>query len=144
MALSHDRPERIRCGAVLLVSNQGSRFMADTNKSDSPHIDDIQKTLEKQIAELRKEITKINKSISARGAELLDDASEQASDLYDTAAARASRTAQQLRSQALAVSDVARENPGTTTAVIGVIGLLGFLAGLAIGQSMNDNSRRWY
>ena len=118
--------------------------MADTNKSDSPHIDDIQKTLEKQIAELRKEITTINKSISARGAEMLDDASEQASDLYDTAAARASRTAQQLRSQAQAVSDVARENPGTTTAVIGVIGLLGFLAGLAIGQSMNDNSRRWY
>lgn len=118
--------------------------MADTNKSDSPHIDDIQKTLEKQIAELRKEITKINKSISARSAEMLDDASEQASDLYDTAAARASRTAHQLRSQAQAVSDVARDNPGTTTAVIGVIGLLGFLAGLAIGQSMNDNSRRWY
>ena len=54
--------------------------MADTNKSDTPDIDDIQKTLEKQIAELRKEITKINKSISARGAEMLDDASEQASD----------------------------------------------------------------
>jgi len=119
--------------------------MADTNKSDTPHIDDIQKTLEKQIAELRKEITKINKSISARGAEMLDDASEQASDFYETASARASRTAQQLRSQAQAVSEVARENPGTTTAVIGVIGLLGFLAGIAVGQSMsNDTSRRWY
>ena len=118
--------------------------MADTSKSDNPHIDDIQKTLEKQIAELRKEITKINKSISARGAEMLDDASEQASDFYETAAARASRTTQQLRSQAQAVSEVARENPGTTTAVVGVIGLLGFLAGLAIGQSMNDTQRRWY
>ncbi|TPM34925.1 hypothetical protein [Mesorhizobium sp. B2-3-5] len=118
--------------------------MADINKSDSPNIDDIQKTLEKQIAELRREITKINKSISARGAEMLDDASEQASDFYETAAARASRTAQQLRSQAQAVSDVARENPGTTTAVVGMIGLLGFLAGLAVGQSMNDTSRRWY
>ena len=118
--------------------------MADTSKSDNPHIDDIQKTLEKQIAELRKEITKINKSISARGAEMLDDASEQASDFYETAAARASRTTQQLRSQAQAVSEVARDNPGTTTAVVGVIGVLGFLAGLAIGQSMNDTQRRWY
>ncbi|MGX7873093.1 hypothetical protein ACVDG5_010055 [Mesorhizobium sp. ORM6] len=118
--------------------------MADANKSDSPHIDDIQKALEKQIAELRKEITKINKSISARSAEILDDASEQASDFHETAAARASRTAQQLRGQAQAVSEVARENPGTTTAVVGVIGLLGFLAGLAVGQSMNDTSRRWY
>lgn len=118
--------------------------MADTNKSDTPAIDDIQKTLEKQIAELRREITKINKSISARGAEMLDDASEQASELYDTAANRASRTAQHLRSQAQAVSEVARENPGTTTALVGVIGLLGFLAGFAIGQSTNDTSRRWY
>lgn len=117
--------------------------MADTNKSDTPNIDDIQKTLENQIADLRKEITKINKSISARGAEMLDDAGEQASELYDTAASRASRTAQQLRSQAQAVSEVARENPGTT-ALVGVIGLLGFLAGFAIGQSTNDTSRRWY
>ncbi|MFA6155112.1 hypothetical protein [Mesorhizobium sp.] len=118
--------------------------MADTTKSDVPQIDDIQKTLEKQIAELRREITKINKSIAARGADLVDNASEQASDLYDTAAARASRTAQQLRTQAQAVSDVARENPGTTTALVGVIGLLGFLAGLAIGQATSDTTRRWY
>ncbi|TSE12101.1 hypothetical protein C1D09_011050 [Mesorhizobium intechi] len=119
--------------------------MADTSKSDTPAIDDIQKSLEKQIAELRKEITKINKSISARGAEMLDEASEEASDFYETAAARASRTGQQLRSQAQAVSEVARENPGTTTAVIGVIGLLGFLAGIAVGQSMNnDTPHRWY
>ncbi|ESY74629.1 hypothetical protein NKJ90_03040 [Mesorhizobium sp. M0051] len=116
--------------------------MADTNKSGTPDIDDIQKTLEKQIAELRKEITKINKSISARGAEMLNDASEQASEFYDTT--RRSRTAQQLRTHAHAVSEVARENPGTTTAVVGVIGLLGFMAGFAIGQSMNDTSRRWY
>ncbi|WP_137930936.1 hypothetical protein [Mesorhizobium comanense] len=118
--------------------------MADTSKSDTPHMDDIQKTLEKQIADLRKEITKINKSLAERSAELVDEASDQASHFYDTAAARASRTAQQLRSQAQVVSEVARDNPGTTTAVVGVIGLLGFLAGLAIGQSMNDAPRRWY
>lgn len=118
--------------------------MADTIKSDVPHIDDIQKALEKQIAELRKEITRINKSISERGSELVDDAKEHASDMYETATARASRTAQQLRTQAQAVSEVARENPGTTTAVVGVIGLLGFLAGLALGQALNDSPRRWY
>ncbi|WP_214470671.1 hypothetical protein [Mesorhizobium sp. dw_380] len=118
--------------------------MADTNKPDTPQIDDVRKALEKQIAGLRKEISKINESIAARGAEMLDDASEQASDFYDTASVRATRTAQQLRSQAQAVSDVARENPGTMTAVVGVIGLLGFLAGFVVGQSTNDTSRRWY
>jgi len=138
------RPERNRVRAVLLVYNQRNLSMADANKSDLPHIDDIQKSLEKQIAELRKEITKINKSISERGAELVDDAREQASDMYDTAAARASRTAQQLRNQAQAVSEVARDNPGTTTAVVGIIGLIGFLAGIAVGQAMSDTPRRWY
>lgn len=118
--------------------------MAEASKSDSSNVDDMQKTLEKQIAELRKEIAKINKSISERGAEWVADAEEQASGIYDSAAARASRTAQQLRTQAHVVSEAARENPGTTTAVVGVIGLLGFLAGVVIGQAMNDTPRRWY
>lgn len=118
--------------------------MAEAAKPDSPNIDDIQKSLEKQIADLRKEVAKINKSISARGAEMVDDAKEQASDMYETAAARATRTAQQLRTQAQAVSEVARENPGTTTALVGAIGLLGFLAGMAVAQAMNDTPRRWY
>ncbi|MBZ9677200.1 hypothetical protein [Mesorhizobium sp. ES1-1] len=118
--------------------------MAETTKSDVPQSEDAQKTMERQIAELRREITKINKTIAARSADLVNNASEQASDMYDTAAARASRTTQQLRTQAQAVSDVARENPGTTTALVGVICLLGFLAGLAVGQTTSDTTRRWY
>ncbi|PDQ21831.1 hypothetical protein CN311_07015 [Mesorhizobium sanjuanii] len=118
--------------------------MAEASKPDSSNIDDIQKSLEKQIADLRKEVAKINKSISERGAELVADAEEQASGMYDSAAARATRTAQQLRTQAHAVSEAARENPGTTTALVGMIGLLGFLAGMAVGQAMNDTPRRWY
>jgi F0F1-type ATP synthase membrane subunit b/b' len=114
--------------------------MADATKSDL-NVDDIQKALEKQIADLRKEITRINKTVSARGAELVEDAREHASDMYDTAATRA---AQQLRNQAQAVSEVARDNPGTATAVVGVIGLLGFVAGLVVGQALSDTPRRWY
>lgn len=118
--------------------------MADTTKSETPNAADIQKSLEKQITELRREITKINKSISERGAELAEDAKGQASEFYDAASARASRTAQQLRTQAHAVSEVARENPGTTTALVGVIGLVGFFAGFLVGQTTHENTRRWY
>jgi ElaB/YqjD/DUF883 family membrane-anchored ribosome-binding protein len=125
--------------------------MAEINKPDTPRIEpdtpqieDVRKSLEKQISELRREITKINKSIAARSAEFIDDAGEQASELYDTASARASRTARQLRTQAQAVSDVARENPGTIGAIMGAVGLLGFLAGLAVGQATSENQRRWF
>lgn len=117
--------------------------MADATKSDL-NVDDIQKALEKQIADLRKEITRINKTVSARGAEIVEDAREHASDMYDTASTRATRAAQQLRSQAQAVSEVARDNPGTATAVVSVIGLLGFVAGLVVGQALTDTPRRWY
>jgi ElaB/YqjD/DUF883 family membrane-anchored ribosome-binding protein len=127
-----------------MADNIKSDISRDNAKSDVPQSDDAQKTMERQITELRREITKINKTIAARSADLVNNASEQASDLYDTAAARASRTTQQLRTQAQAVSDVARENPGTTTALVGVIGLLGFLAGLAVGQATSDTTRRWY
>ncbi|MEO9336421.1 hypothetical protein ABFT80_03130 [Mesorhizobium sp. SB112] len=112
--------------------------------ADTPNADDVQKALEKQIAELRKEITKINKSIADRGAEAIDEARGRASEFYDEASNRASRAAQQLRTQAHAVSEVARENPGTTTAVLTVAGIVGFVIGVAVGQASSDTRRRWY
>ncbi|NGN43317.1 hypothetical protein G6N74_19790 [Mesorhizobium sp. CGMCC 1.15528] len=112
--------------------------------ADTPSSDDIQKALEKQIADLRKEIAKINKTVSARSAEMMDDAREQASSLYESASDRASKATQQLRTQAHAVSEVARENPGTTTAVLGFVGIVGFLLGIAVGQASSEPRRRWY
>jgi len=112
--------------------------------ADTPNSAEIQKALEKQVADLRKEITRINKTISARSAEMMDDARDQASSFYENASARASKATQQLRTQAHAVSEVARENPGTTTAVLGVVGVMGFLLGLAVGQAASEPRRRWY
>jgi ElaB/YqjD/DUF883 family membrane-anchored ribosome-binding protein len=115
-----------------------------TKMADTPNSAEIQKALEKQVADLRKEITRINKTISARSAEMMDDARDQASSFYENASARASKATQQLRTQAHAVSEVARENPGTTTAVLGVVGVMGFLLGLAVGQAASEPRRRWY
>jgi ElaB/YqjD/DUF883 family membrane-anchored ribosome-binding protein len=118
--------------------------MADIPEPATSNADDIQKSLEKQIAALRKEITKINRTIAERSTKVLDNAQEQASDLSDNASSLASRATQQLRTQAQAVSDIARKNPGTTTSVLGIVGIVGFLLGVAVGQALTDARRRWY
>jgi ElaB/YqjD/DUF883 family membrane-anchored ribosome-binding protein len=117
--------------------------MADAPEPATPNADDIQKSLEKQIAALRKEITKISRTIAERSTKVLDNAHEQASDLSDNASSLASRATQQLRTQAQAVSEIARENPGTTTSVLGIVGIVAFLLGVAVGQALTDTRRRW-
>ena len=118
--------------------------MADAPEPATPNADEIQKSLETQIAALRKEITKINRTITERSTKVLDYAHEQASDLSDNASSLASRATQHLRTHAQAASEIARENPGTTTSVLGIVGIVAFLLGVAVGQTLTDTRRRWY
>ncbi|MEP9374283.1 hypothetical protein [Mesorhizobium sp. KR1-2] len=111
--------------------------MANAPKAVGLNIEDVQKTFEKQIAELRGEIGKINNSIEERGARLAREAIE-------TASARASRAAKRLSAQTQSVSEVARESPVTVTFVFGMAALLGFTIGVAIGMTTNSSGRRSY
>lgn len=117
--------------------------MADILKNELASAENIQKAFDKQISELRREIGRINKSISERGGEILDDARQAAAEAYQTAPSRAARAARQLRTQAHSVSEAARENPRTATALLGAVGLLGFLLGVAVGRASSDPARRW-
>lgn len=113
--------------------------------ADTPDPKDIRKELEAQIADLKDEIARIGKSVSARGEALYDDIAEGASDAYDTASRQARGAARKVRRQAHAVSDVMKENPGTAATVLSSAGLLGFLVGIVVGQALAGNhSRRWY
>ncbi|ATU92968.1 hypothetical protein BLM14_16110 [Phyllobacterium zundukense] len=118
--------------------------MADAPEPALPSADNMQKSLEKQIAALRNEIAKINRTIAKRSTKILNNAHDQASDLSEGASSLASRATQQLRTQAQAVSEIARENPGTTTSILGIVGIIGFLLGVAVGQTLTDTRRRWY
>lgn len=114
--------------------------MADTTDPK-----EIRKEFEAQIAELKDEIARIGKSVSARGEAIYDDIAEGASDAYDTASRQARRAARKMRRQAHAVSDVMKENPGTAATVLSSAGLLGFLIGIVVGQALAGNhTRRWY
>lgn len=113
--------------------------------ADTPDANDVRKELEAQIADLKKEITRIGKSLSARGEELYDDLADEASDAYDAATRRARGAAKQVRRQAHAVSEAIKENPGTAATVLSSAGLLGFLVGVVVGQALaGSHTRRWY
>ncbi|CAM5412398.1 hypothetical protein ATER59S_02257 [Aquamicrobium terrae] len=108
--------------------------MADPIKPE-----DIQEAMKKQIAELKREMNRINKTLAERA----EDAAEQAGDWYDAASDRASRAARQLRTQAQSVSEVVQQNPGTVSSALVLGGIVGFMLGMLAGQA-GSSQRRWY
>ncbi|MHA6644522.1 hypothetical protein [Mesorhizobium sp. A623] len=108
--------------------------------ADTPKAEDIQDAMKKQIADLRREMNKINKTLAARA----EDVAEQASGWYDSASDGASRAASQLRAKAQTVSETVQENPGTVSTALALGGAIGFVLGMLVAQSSGSSSRRWY
>ncbi|WP_315928764.1 hypothetical protein [Mesorhizobium sp. SP-1A] len=107
--------------------------------ADTPKAEDTQDAMRKQIAELRREMNKINKTLAERAEEV----AEQASGWYDAASDRASRAARQLRSGAQSVSETVQQNPGTVSTALVLGGVVGFMIGMLVSQS-SSYDRRWY
>jgi hypothetical protein len=111
--------------------------MADTQAGASKASDED--AMKKQIAELRREIAKINRTLSERA----EDAAEARQGWYESAADKASRATRQLRSQAHTVSDTVQQNPGTISSAMVLGGMMGVLLGIAIARS-SEPERRWF
>lgn len=113
--------------------------MADTDYKGSPKTPqkESQEALEKQVAQMRREIGKINKVLAER-------AEDEVAGWYSGASDRAANATQALRSQAQSVSETVKENPGTISTAMLVGGLIGFVLGFAIGQASGEKQRSWY
>lgn len=98
-----------------------------------------QQAIEKQVAQLKREIAKINKTLADRA----EEAVETAGGWYEDASDRASRAAQQLRTQAHTVSETVKDNPGTISSAMLLGGIIGVLVGWAIAHHA-DRHHRWY
>ncbi|MBZ9816709.1 hypothetical protein [Mesorhizobium sp. CA7] len=110
--------------------------------------------MKKQIAELKREVNRLNRTLSEQAGEAAETAhgwyrgaADRASNLYSGASDRASRAASQLRSQAQSVSETVQQNPGTFSTAMLIGGLVGLLAGMAISRSSApepDWLHRWH
>ena len=98
----------------------------------------VEDTVENQIAELRSQISSLSKSVSARAGTLSNDASE----FVDEASGRLQRAAQvaaqTVKVQGHNVVEAVKENPGTATSVLTVVGALGFALGYFVATAANE------
>lgn len=78
-------------------------------------------------------MAKVNKLLADRTNGVLDPARERAADLYEDVSKSAAGAAKQMGTQARAVSEAARKNPGTTATLLLGVGILSFLLGVAVG-----------
>ncbi|CDX27260.1 conserved hypothetical protein [Mesorhizobium sp. ORS 3324] len=109
-----------------------------------------EEAMKKQIAELKREVSRLNRMLADRAEETAhgwyQSAADRASDLYHGASNRASRAARQLRTQAHSVSETVQHNPGTISTAVAIGGLCGVVIGLAMARRAEpdpDWFRRW-
>lgn len=115
------------------------------SKPELAATEDLRKKPENPIASPRKTIRKSEKPIRNQGAKVVGHLRQKSSDLSDQAVTMVSRPTRGLRARSNTVSGVARDNTGTTTSVLGVVGVLGFLFGVLVGRALTDKTRhRWY
>ncbi|QND57377.1 hypothetical protein [Mesorhizobium huakuii] len=117
--------------------------MADEQKEAAaprPTQREAQEALEKQVAQLKREINKINRTLAERAEEVV----EEATGWYDSAADRAGRTAQALRTGAQSVSGAVQENPGTVSTAFILGAAIGLLFGLSLSDAHVRSRDRWF
>ncbi|QDB99774.1 hypothetical protein [Mesorhizobium sp. 8] len=101
--------------------------------------DDTEAALRKEIASLKRQLTRMTNQMAGRAEEV----GEEASGWYDAAADRAARTTEALKTQAQTVSDTVRENPGTHSGALLLGGMLGLAIGMMLGQQESRSARWW-
>ena len=113
----------------------------DANEAATPRPTqrEAQEALEKQVAQLKREINKINRTLVERAEEVV----EEATGWYDSAADGAGRTAQALRSRAQSVSGAVQANPGTVSTAFILGAAMGLLLGLTLNPSGSSRDR-WF
>jgi malate synthase len=117
------------------MANPDNETAAAVNKQAEAAME----AMEKQIAQLRREITKINRSLSDQA----DEAVEEVSGWYDSAAEKASLAAAALRTQAHSVSGAVKENPGTVSSAMLLGGMVGLMLGLVLSPHL-DRNQSWF
>lgn len=106
--------------------------------------DDLRTSVSKDIAALQQEVSRMQKMISAQGAEAYYEVRDRAGKAYDDALPRAKNAVAQIRAEGAAVAGTAREHPAATTTALLVAGAIGFLAGYMLSGTSQPEPRHWW
>lgn len=106
--------------------------------------DDLRTSVSKDIAALQQEVSRLQKMISAQGAEAYYEVRDRAGKAYEDALPRAKSAVAQIRAEGAAVAGTAREHPAATTTALLVAGAIGFLAGYMLSGTSQPEPRHWW
>ncbi|WP_454851267.1 hypothetical protein [Rhizobium binxianense] len=106
--------------------------------------DDIRASVSKDIVALQQEVSRLQKMISAQGAEAYYELRERAGKARDDALPRARSAVAQIRAEGAAAAGAAREHAAATTTALLLAGTIGFLAGYLLSGSQEPAPRHWW
>ncbi|NLS05642.1 hypothetical protein HGP14_20045 [Rhizobium sp. P32RR-XVIII] len=106
--------------------------------------DDIRESVSKDIAALQREVSRLQKMISAQGAEAYYEVRDRAAKAYEDTLPRAKNAVAQIRAEGMAAAGAAREHPTATTTALVFAAALGFLAGYMMSNHRQPQSRYWW
>jgi ElaB/YqjD/DUF883 family membrane-anchored ribosome-binding protein len=107
--------------------------------------DDVRSAVSKDISALQQEVARLQKMISAQGAEAYYEVRDRAGKAYEDMAPRAKTAVAQIKAEGVAAADAAREHPAATTTALALAGALGFLAGYLLSSTQAAPQRQqWW
>jgi ElaB/YqjD/DUF883 family membrane-anchored ribosome-binding protein len=106
--------------------------------------DEARASVSKDIAALQQEVARLQKMISAQGAEAYYEVRDRAGKAYAEAVPRAKNAVAQIRAESVAAADAAREHPAATTTALVLVGAIGFLAGYLLSSAPQPQPRQWW
>jgi ElaB/YqjD/DUF883 family membrane-anchored ribosome-binding protein len=106
--------------------------------------EDIRASVSKDITALQQEVSRLQKMISAQGAEAYYEVRDRAGKAYDESLPRARNAVAQLRAESKAAAGAAREHAAATTTALALAGALGFLAGYLMSSYYQPEPRHWW
>jgi len=106
--------------------------------------DDIKASVSKDIAALQQEVSRLQKMISAQGAEAYYEVRQRAGKAYDDALPRAKGAVAQIRAEGVAAAGAAREHAAATTTALALAAAVGFLAGYLLSGSQQPPRHWWH
>jgi ElaB/YqjD/DUF883 family membrane-anchored ribosome-binding protein len=98
----------------------------------------------KDIAALQQEVSRLQKMISAQGAEAYYEVRDRAGKAIDESIPRAKNAVAQIRAEGVAAAGAAREHVAATTTALVLVGALGFLAGYLLSGHQQSQPQHWW
>ncbi len=121
-------------------SKAASRPAQSKSQSTKARTNNARSAMERQIAELKHEIARIDDMLGEQAGHV----AKEAGGWYDSASRRATKVTRALGNRAYSVSEAVRGNPGTVSSAMVIGAIAGFVVGMVLGSTPTRRRDHWW